>query len=189
MRGADDRGGAAFVARVAPGVHEADGDRLNTLGHQGRGLARDRGLVQRLQFRAVDVEPPRHFEAQLARHQRGRGFEKKVVEIVARLLADLDGIAEALGGQQADLAAGALDDGVGHERRAMHHGMQRGRRQARFLEQAGDAGDDRLGRVVGRGQALAGGDQVARGIVQDEVGEGAADVDTDAGRVRHFFTP
>jgi hypothetical protein len=35
--------------------------------------------------------------------------------------------------------------------------------------------------IVGRRQALAGGDEVARRVVQHEVGEGAADIDADAG--------
>ena len=66
--------------------------------------------------------------------------------------------------------------------------------QADLAEQAFDAGDDGLARIVGRGQQLAGVDEVAPRIVQHEIGEGAADIDAERAlsramtvdRHRHF---
>jgi hypothetical protein len=138
----------------------------------------------------MHIKASGHFEAQVPRHQRRRRFQEQVVQVVAGFLADLDGIAKALGGQQADLAAGALDDGVGDQRRAVHHRMQRDGGQSGLLQQPRDARGDRFGGIVGRGEALAGRDQVAGGVVQHEVGERAADIDADAGRRRaHGVAP
>ena len=79
-----------------------------------------------------------------------------------------------------DSGAGAFDDGVGDQRRAVHNAVQLAGVHLRFLQQAGDAGDDRRAGILRRGQQLAGVHKVAARIVQHQIGEGAADINADA---------
>ena len=60
-----------------------------------------------------------HVEAQMARHQRFGQIEIEIVKLVAVFPADLDGVAKARGGKQRRRRAFALDQRVGHQRRAM----------------------------------------------------------------------
>ncbi len=121
---------------IAIGVHEGDRDRLDAvIFDQLTGRRRDRGFVERQQHLTVDIEPLGHFEPAMARHQDRRRFEKEVVEVVADLASDLDDVAEALRRDQADLGAGALDHGVGHQRGAVHDAVQIGRAQTDLAQQ------------------------------------------------------
>ena len=65
-----------------------------------------------------------------ARNVGVSGVERQVVHLVAHLAADLEHVAEALGGDQADAGALALQHGVGRDRRAMHEAGDLLRRQA-----------------------------------------------------------
>ena len=60
-----------------------------------------------------------HFEPQVARHQNRRFVDLDVVEVGPLLPADLQQVAEALGGDQAGLDATMLDQRVGRDRRAV----------------------------------------------------------------------
>ena len=55
-----------------------------------------RGLVERQQHVAFVVQPFRHRQAQMARHQRFRQHDVQVVLVVAALVAHRDHVAEAL---------------------------------------------------------------------------------------------
>ena len=89
-------------------------------------------------------------------------------------------VAEALGGEQAQRRALALDDGVGHERCAVDDLVDLGHADATHLQQFLQTQQRSLGRIARRGQALVQRDLVFGAIVEDEIREGAADVETDA---------
>ena len=86
----------------AIGVHEGDGERLAAFVlDQLACRSGDCVLVERQQDFAVGTDAFGDFQAAVARHQRGRRVEEQVVEIVASLAADLDAVAESIGGEQA----------------------------------------------------------------------------------------
>ena len=59
------------------------------------------------------------FEAQRARHQRHRAVDHQVIMVEALLVALLDDVAEALGGDHPHLGPVAFDHDVGRHRGAM----------------------------------------------------------------------
>ena len=79
----------------------------------------DKYFVQRLQHAAVGGHTLRHVEAQVARHQRFRQVEIQIIELVAVFAADLDGVAKTRRREQRRRRALALDQRVGHQRRAV----------------------------------------------------------------------
>jgi hypothetical protein len=106
-------------------------------------------------------------------------MEEQIVEVVADLAADLDRVTKALGGDQADLGALSLDDGIGNQGRSMHDGAHRGDDGLRFAEKAGDALDDGETGITRRCQALARVDELLVAIDEHEIGERAPDVHPD----------
>ena len=110
-----DGGGAALVIGVGVGVQEADRHRLDPFpGQLHAGLA-DRPLVQLLQHLAARVQALPHLEPQAPLDQGLRQLEEQVVDVVASLAADLQGVPEAGGRQQAGARSLALDQGVGDQ--------------------------------------------------------------------------
>ena len=173
-------GGFAFMRRIAIGVQEADGDRLDAFGDQALRDGAHLGGFERREHVAVAVHAFGHFQAMAARHQRIREVQEQVVDVVALLGAHLQDVAEAARGDQAEARAAALDQGVGDQRGAVDDVADVGERQAGGAQQLGEAFQRADGWVVRRGQALVQADFVAFRIQQYEVGEGAADVEADA---------
>jgi hypothetical protein len=96
------------------------------------------------------------------------------------LVGDLEGIAEAVGRDQRRAGALALDQRVGGERRAVDDQAEAGRVEPGPAQDLARAVQHRPLRRVARGQHLGG--EGAAGQRQHEIGEGAADVDREAGR-------
>ncbi len=121
--------------------------------------------------------------------QRIGELQEQVVDVVALLDAELEDVAEAAGGDKAEAGAAAFDQSVGDQGGAVDHVADVGERKLRRLQQFGEAleGADRW--VVRRGQAFVQADFRKFRIQQNEVGEGAADVETDtvAGRGGHAY--
>jgi hypothetical protein len=125
----------------------------------------------------------------VARNDHGHRRQKEIVDVVPAFSAHLQHVAKALGAQQAHLGARALQHGVGDERGAVDHIGDLRRVGARFRQQALDALDDRPAGRIWRGETLADARDATRLIVQNEIGEGAADVDTDACGALHCVPP
>ena len=68
---------------------------------------------------AVVAHALRHLQPQVARHQHRRLVGLEVVEVGALLPADLQQVAEAVGGDQPGLHAAMLDQRIGRHRRAV----------------------------------------------------------------------
>ncbi len=116
-----------------------------------------------------------------ARHERVGELQEQVVDVVALLGAHLEDVAEAARGDQAEARAAALDQGVGDQGGAVHDVADVGEGQVcAACSSSVEALQRADRRVVRRGQALVQADVVALRVEQDEVGEGAADVETDA---------
>ena len=165
--------------RVAIGVQEADGDGFHPIVHQGFGGGPHVIQVQLGDNFAVTVQPFRHLQPAAARHQRGGILQKQIVNIVALLGTHFQNVAETARGDQAKPGAFAFNQRVGHQGGAVHNLPNIGQRQP-------GGGDDlpqpfqRANRRVRRGgEAFMQPDIVAFGIEQDEVGERAANIETD----------
>ena len=174
---------------VHVGVQQADRDRLDTLRDQ---LADDPPravLVERLAHRAVGQQPFAHLAAQVSRHEGRRRIDEQVVHVVATLVANLERVPEALGGEERRARALALDERVGGERRAVHDRADGARGSPRLLEERRDALLDRVRRVFRRGENLAHARGARRLVDHHEIGEGAADVDPEPRRHGAQSTP
>jgi hypothetical protein len=79
----------------------------------------------------------------------------------------------------------ALDQGVGEERRGMHHAADVGGGDRALAQQPIDAGHHALRGIGVRGQLLVARPLAGHRVVDDDVGEGPADVDPQPAPLRH----
>jgi hypothetical protein len=175
-------------------VEEAHGENRHAARAQlAHGAPRVR-LVERSAHATVGENPLGHLGDEAPRHQRGGLLDLEVVDLVPLLAADHEHVAEPARGEEAHAPRLALDDDVRAERGAVHglgdvapgHRGSGGRvgAAARPREEVVEAGEAGL-RGVGIGREPLGGGELARGGLQDEVGERAAHVERDA--VRHDY--
>jgi hypothetical protein len=174
---------------IGEAVEEGDGDRLDPGGGQFPGQALDILLVQIVprQRRPIGESAPRHAEAEVARHEGMRHLELQVVEVVAMLAADLQGIAEALAGEERGQGSLALDQRVGDQGRAMDDLAEGAHRRVGGRQRLLQPGLDGTRRIVRCGEGLPDDERAAGVVIDDQVGEGAADI--DAGAQPHSLTP
>ena len=178
--GADGGPRGALVGGIPVRMQEAHGDGVHAVGGEAARLGGDRVEVERDEGVAVAVHALGHLQPAAARHQRLGILQEQVVDVVALLGAHLQDVAEALGGDEAEAGAAPLDQRVGHQRRAVDDLAHVGQRQAGIghdLRQALQRADRG---VVRSGEAFVQPDAAINGVEQDEVGEGAADVEADA---------
>ncbi len=173
----DHLGDASLMRRVGETVQEADGDRLDRLRLD---LAEDAGdirLVERRDDCPLRVHPLGDAPAPAARHQRRRQVDVDVILLEAVLVADLDGVAKPLGGDQRGPCALALDQSVGRQGRAVDDDADIGGGELRRLQHDGDRLDDAaLGRARG-GQHL--GAEATPPELERDIREGAANIDAE----------
>ena len=186
-----------LVHRVEEREQEAHGDALDPfLGDGGDGAVELR-FVDPGDHRAVTVDTARDPQAQAARHQ---GCGPVLVDPVdqlgrAREPADFEYVPEIPVGDQGGPRALALDHRVGGDRGAVADPVEPFGGDARPVEEAFDGFHHGLGPVVVPIEQL-GDRHLSGGILdQDDVGEGAADIDSDAvggfadpARFRHATT-
>ncbi len=182
-QGMHDLGGAPLVRGIDVAVQEMDHDGLAAQGQQFRRRVGHGGLVERHQHLAVGIHALRHFEPVFALDQGTEGAAQ-AVGLRPRAAAELQHVAEALGGDQPDPGDLAFEQRVGRRGRAVHDGLQDGGIDAGRGEGRHEA--DRL--VVDRGRHLGELDLVGAGIDRQKIGEGAADIDADGeGAQGHGF--
>ena len=167
---------------VAPGMQETDGDRVDALPAQRLDRPLQGFRIERRLHGAIGAQPLGHAEPPAARHQRLRRRQAQIVAVRLQALAHFQHIAVALGRQQADRGALALQDGVGRDRGAVHDALgpaEQGRKVEAHrpgqpfqpVQHPGGLVRGRRGRLGDPGLALA--------VHGDEVGKGAAYVDAD----------
>src|SRR4029077_15913255 len=88
-------------------------------------------------------------------------------------------VAEAFGGDEPGARALALDERVAEERGRVHHALDLLRYDAFLVEEPADAGHDTALRRVRGGELLMAERDRADRVVNDDVGERAADVDAE----------
>ncbi len=184
---ADGLGHGAFVGSVAPGVEGADGDGFDLFGFQGCDGGGERGGVEGDFDAAVGADAFAHAEAEVAGDELDRGRLAEVVAVVLEAFAHFDDVAVAFGGEQADFRALVFEEGVGGHCGAVDDaaggGEHGGAGDGEGFGEAVEAFHDADGLVGGGGGGFGQGD-VACFVDGDEVGEGAADVDSDG---VHYF--
>ena len=175
----DQPGGLRFVAWIGIGVQEDDRDRRDARLDERRGSSFQRAGIERAPDAAVGLDTLGHLEAQVARHERLGLGDGEVVELVLPLAPDLERVGEAFGGDEPGRRALPLDQGVGEERGGMHHARKGGRLEAAAGEQRRHAGGHCARGVVVSGEDLAAHLAARVMVVDDDVGERAADIDPE----------
>ncbi|SFO25089.1 hypothetical protein SAMN05216207_103942 [Pseudonocardia ammonioxydans] len=184
--------GAQLVFRVGIGVREADGDRLDPAVDQAGHGAAQRLLVEFL----VDLAGRGHA---LLHHDptvpRDEGVGRNVLVIVEVLAAadspsHLEDVPQSCRGHQTGARTAAGEHRVGGDRRPVHDQVHRcqelGLTHPLGLGELGQPGED-TGRRIGRDRGSLVLPPVSGVVGEQEVGEGAADVDTDG--VPHLSAP
>ncbi len=136
-------------------------------------------LVERHEHVAVAGHAFGDVEAQIPRHQRVGHLQIQIVIVVTNLGRHLQRVAEARRGQQGDARALALDQRVGDERGRVDGDVDIGPADRGVGQQRGHALLHATRGIVRRGQALAQGHR-AGFVHQNEIGEGAADIEAEA---------
>src|SRR5262249_25024430 len=101
------------------GIDEADRDRVHAFLAERRQRLQHVGLVERVVYDAVCADALGDRQPKPARHEWPRGGWKEVVGIGAVAPSDLERIAEAARGEQADDGAPALENRVEADRRSV----------------------------------------------------------------------
>ena len=165
-----------LMHRVAIGVQEADGDRVVAARLHRRDQRVEISQFDRRLDRAVGLEPLGHHEDVAALDQ---ALRLAIVdgEDVAPVVA-LDGVdvAEIARGDQRDAGALPLEHRVQPDGGAVDEEVDRGM----LGEEGAQALEHGAGRIGRRRQELAGEGVAGRGVLEDEIGERAADIGGDA---------
>ena len=183
----DEVAGAPFVGAVEPGVQVADRNRVDVLVEEALDRRAHRGLVEGRVLSGPRVHPRWHLPAKVPGHEGGRLLPVNVVELVHPHAADLEDVAEALGGDEAGGGAGPGNDGVGRHRRPVGKGPDRRRGHSVLGERLGHPLPDGGIEIGRRGEDLLR-HRVPFGRHQHDVGEGPADVHSNPiphGRLTH----
>ncbi len=171
-----------LMRAVDEAVQEAHRDALHPLALQHRHQPAQPRLVQRQQHPPGIVQPLRHRQPQMPRHQRLGQHDIQVVLVVPALVAHRQHVAEPLRRQQCRARALALDDRIGRQGRPMDHDGDVARRQPGRRQDGPHPLHHPLLRRRRRGQHLGG--RARARMLQRKVGERAADVDGKAGTRR-----
>ena len=171
---------AALMRRVGEREQKADGDRLDPVGNQRLGGGDDTGLVEGRELPAVGGDPPGNLLPPRARRQEHRRLraEFQVVHGGALLAAELQHIAEAFGGDQAEPGALLLQHRIGRRRGAVHEAADSRRLNAPVGLRPRNCRGDAFVRIWPCGRDLEH-VEPAVGAAADQVGKGAADIDPD----------
>src|SRR6185437_16681517 len=172
-----------LVGRVGEGVDQRDGERVDP--RQLRELRADVGVVELADHRAVGGDALVDLDGVL---QRGEGLRlgpDDPAREPARHVGtgDLQHLAEALGRDEPDRGALALQDRVGGDGGAVQHLRDVRQGDARLVTDLRDAVAHADGLVGGRGGGLGAPRRPASFLHEQHVGERPADVDAEP--IRH----
>ena len=140
-----------LMRRIGVGMEQADRDAFDAGVFERADRCRRRVFVERRQHLAGGIEPLVHFQAQIARHQRHRPFEKQIVALRPVAPADLVNIAKPFGRDQPGARAFVLEHGVDRHGRAVHEETRAGDVDIGAFQTIVDAARQ----IVRRGQRLA----------------------------------
>ena len=170
---------ALLVMAAGVGVHQADGQRLDPPRLEVAELLTQVVLFQLAHGLAARAGALVRLDGELQRRQRlGLGpYDPAGEDAGHEGAGDLKHLPVALRGHDADARALAFQDGVGGDRRAVHHVGDLGRLDAGVVAYPLDAVEHADRGVVRGGGHLRAEGAAARLVDQQQIGERAADVD------------
>ena len=180
--GRGDLGDDPLVAPVGVGVEQADGQRLDPVGHELLDGGADGGLVDRLDDRPVGARPLGHL-ADVARVGQRLGLlvHHEPEQRPRRPgLREVEDVPESLRHDEAAERSAALQDGVRGDRGAVEDRVEVGKADARALGGEADPLDHADGLVQRRARRLRQPDALGVAVVEDDVRERPADVHAEA---------
>jgi hypothetical protein len=166
-------------------VEEADGDGLHAPAGQVRDLSPRLVEVERHEDPAVAARPLAELPAPVPRYEGLGEAEEEIVDVVALLDPHLERVPESPGGQEPQVGAVALDDGVGDEGGAVDEEADLAEGDPGRPAQLAEPGQRSDRGVLGRGEGLVDAKAACPRVEQDEVGERSADVEADAVALVH----
>src|SRR5262252_1155303 len=137
-----------LVDRIGKRIEQANGDRFYLFGQQNIDLRHDIGRVEGAFYMSLGIDALVHHAAQIALHKRRRFLPTDVVEARHAQRADFQYVAEALGGDEANLGPLVLENSVGSDGRTVANFFQRRRRYAAFAEHPAQTSDDGVRIIV-----------------------------------------
>ena len=174
-----DRLRLPLVRGVAVRVQERYDESLDALSGQPLRTVMHGAFVERRVDPAVGPEALAHLGDSRPGHQRQRSSPVEIERVRQPQALQLEDVAEPFGDEQAQPGAGALDQRVHRDRRAVHDGADLAEVDAVLVGQTLKADPDGLGELVrGRGDLQAD-DLAGLRVEQGEVGERPADVDAE----------
>ena len=179
------------MRRVRVGMQQADRHRLDSLLLETGDERAHRGLVERNEDLARVVHALGDRPAKVPRDERGRPVDGDVVLLETVLEGHLHRVPEPLGDEERGPRAGALDNRVGRERRAVDEEADLAGGDPRLSDRLTNRRDHPFLRGMWGGQHLGGDHGPARARLEGHVREGSADIDGDAAtpaRVSHDRT-
>lgn len=170
----------ALMFRIGVAVQQAYCDRLGAPIDEHSQRAFGAGFVERPDRIPARVHPLAHLGDHRAGQERGRRSVGEVEAIGADrvLLADMEQVAKAARGDQAQPRAFPLEHEIGRQRGGVDEAGDLRRIAGCGVEALADGGQHSADRIVGRGQRLDVVDRTQR-VGEHEIGEGAADIDAD----------
>ena len=154
-------------------MQEAHRDRLDALRGERPRRRLDAGAVELLVHRARRQHALGHLAGEMPRHQRTVPMKQKIVGLRAVAAADDVNVARAAGDDEAGLGAGALDQGIDGDGRAVDQFIDNAGGEAALVQTIDDALDE-----IGRRRETLGVDEAPGAVVEtDQIGKGAADID------------
>jgi hypothetical protein len=160
-------------------VQQTHRERRHTARRQLANRASRVGCVERRSHGAVCEHALGDLTDEPAWNQGRRFLDLQVVDLIPLLAPDDQYVAKAARRQEPDAARLALDDDVGSERGTVDRLRDVAPRYAALSQEGVEAGEARFGRIGIRREPFARGELSGRRL-QDEIREGAADVESDA---------
>ena len=178
--GAQHLGDAAFMRGIGERVQQADRDRLHIQPAQLRGGLVHARFVERCQHDTARPDAFTHLEHARRRHRALRLHPGEQVRLARNVLPpDLQHVPKSRGGHQRGARGLALQDQIGGDRRAMQHARDILRASGGLRQSEHDAGQECFGRIRRRARRLGAPLSSARAVRQRDIGERAADIDSD----------
>ena len=177
-----------LVGGVLEGVEEADRDRLDALGDEPVHRRLGRLARERDDDLPARIDPLLHLDPEIALDELRRLLPPEVVEARHAKVPELEHVPKAAGRDEAGERPLVLEDRVGRDRRAVPDLGHVRPGEGGLVEDLRETARDRLCVVLDARGHLAGEDP-APGVEEHDVGEGSADVDTDAIAVHGRASP
>jgi hypothetical protein len=130
-----------------------------------------------------------HLSAKWPRYQGLRHFKKQIIEFVLTFPANLKNVREACCRQKPGRRAFSFNQGIREKRCCMNNATDGGRRYIAFLEEMRKSQHGPARRIVRRSAFFPDDRPAITRVKDNQVSEGAANINTKRERRRHIYDP